>query len=266
MQQRRRDPIGITRWSVWALPRRALFVVVLVDLLAAGSLVLGFAEGTAPQPRPWPITLAVLAVAGIVSTEASLGVERMRRQSERHAQHRPELGVGVRRGRVAARAAGRGGRHPHLRLHVSAVVAAGRDSAAPGAVQHGHGRAGRAGRRPGGGAGWRADPVPQRGRAGRAGRRRRRLRRGEHVAGGRGDRAQRAQSEPGRDPAAARSRRRRGARVRDPVDGRADRGGGGRVRAGLRRPGVAAADRPASRRAGPAAGGGSQTSTARPGC
>ena len=82
MQQRRGDPIGITRWSLWALPRRALFVVVLVDLLAAGSLVLGFAEGTAAQPRPWPLILAVLAVAGIVSTEASLGVERMRRQSE----------------------------------------------------------------------------------------------------------------------------------------------------------------------------------------
>jgi diguanylate cyclase (GGDEF)-like protein len=82
MQQRRGDPIGITRWSLWALPRRALFVVALVDLLAAGSLVLGFAEGTTAQPRPWPLILAVLAVAGIVSTEASLGVERMRRQSE----------------------------------------------------------------------------------------------------------------------------------------------------------------------------------------
>jgi diguanylate cyclase (GGDEF)-like protein len=82
MQQRRGDPIGITRWSLWAVPRRVLFVVVLVDLLAAGSLVLGFAEGTAAQPRPWPLILAVLAVAGIVSTEASLGVERMRRQSE----------------------------------------------------------------------------------------------------------------------------------------------------------------------------------------
>jgi diguanylate cyclase (GGDEF)-like protein len=82
MQQRRGDPIGITRWSLWALPRRALFVVALVDLLAAGSLVLGFAEGTTAQPRPWPLILAVLAVAGIVSTEASLGVERMRRQSQ----------------------------------------------------------------------------------------------------------------------------------------------------------------------------------------
>jgi diguanylate cyclase (GGDEF)-like protein len=82
MQQRRGDPIGITRWSLWAVPRRALFVVIVVDLLAAGSLVVGFADGIAPQPRPWPLTLAVLAVAGIVSTEASLGVERMRRQSE----------------------------------------------------------------------------------------------------------------------------------------------------------------------------------------
>jgi diguanylate cyclase (GGDEF)-like protein len=82
MQQRRGDPIGVTRWTLWALPRRALFVVVLVDLLAAGSLVVGFADRIATQPRPWPLTLAVLAVAGIVSTEASLGVERMRRQSE----------------------------------------------------------------------------------------------------------------------------------------------------------------------------------------
>jgi diguanylate cyclase (GGDEF)-like protein len=87
MQQRRRDPIGITRWSVWALPRRALLFVVLVDLLAAGSLLVGFADGIAPQPRPWSITLAVLAVAGILSTEASLGVERMRRQSE----HTPNI-------------------------------------------------------------------------------------------------------------------------------------------------------------------------------
>jgi diguanylate cyclase (GGDEF)-like protein len=82
MQRRRGDPIRISRWPLWSLPSSLLLLIVVVELLAAGSVVVGLASSPLLPPRPWAVTLGVLAVAGIVSTEASLGVERIRRQSE----------------------------------------------------------------------------------------------------------------------------------------------------------------------------------------
>jgi len=82
MQHRRGDPTGISRWPIWSLPRSVLCIIVVVELVAVGTLVAGLARGIPPQAHGWPITLAVLAVAGIISTEASLGVERIRRHSE----------------------------------------------------------------------------------------------------------------------------------------------------------------------------------------
>jgi diguanylate cyclase (GGDEF)-like protein len=64
------------------LPRRVLAVVVLIDLLAAGFLVLHARDDIGSLRSGWPWIVLVLAVAGIVSTEASLGVERMRRRTD----------------------------------------------------------------------------------------------------------------------------------------------------------------------------------------
>ncbi|MGH7748204.1 MAG: GGDEF domain-containing protein, partial [Candidatus Dormibacteria bacterium] len=64
------------------MPRRVLAVVVLIDLLAAGFLVLHACAGVGSLRSGWPWIVLVLTVAGIVSTEASLGVERMRRRTD----------------------------------------------------------------------------------------------------------------------------------------------------------------------------------------
>jgi diguanylate cyclase (GGDEF)-like protein len=82
MRLPRRSPPGLTRWAVWSLPRRVLAVILLVELLAAATLAAGVWRGLGPLPQSWLLILVVLAAAGIVSTEASLGVERVRRQSD----------------------------------------------------------------------------------------------------------------------------------------------------------------------------------------
>jgi diguanylate cyclase (GGDEF)-like protein len=81
MRLRRRSPFALRRWDVWSLPRRVLVVVVLVELLAVGLLVLDVVRHGFHPSAGWGWTLAVLAVSGIVSTEACLGVERRRRHS-----------------------------------------------------------------------------------------------------------------------------------------------------------------------------------------
>jgi diguanylate cyclase (GGDEF)-like protein len=53
-----------------------------VELLVAGTLAAGVWRGLGPLPQSWLLILVVLTAAGIVSTEASLGVERVRRQSD----------------------------------------------------------------------------------------------------------------------------------------------------------------------------------------
>ena len=82
MQLPRRSPIGITRWAVWTLPRPVLGIVLAVELAAGACLIAGLRNGLDPLPPSWQWILVVLAVAGIVSTEASLGVERVRHHSD----------------------------------------------------------------------------------------------------------------------------------------------------------------------------------------
>jgi diguanylate cyclase (GGDEF)-like protein len=82
MQQQRDDPVGVPRWPIWSLPRSVLSIIVLVEVLAAGLVVAGVVRGYLPVGESPMITLAVLTGAGILSTEASLGVERIRRQSD----------------------------------------------------------------------------------------------------------------------------------------------------------------------------------------
>jgi diguanylate cyclase (GGDEF)-like protein len=82
MRMPRRSPIGVTRWAVWSLSSPVLVVILLVELLAAASLAISVQQGVGSYPPGWPITLAVLIGAGIISTEGSLGVERMRHRSD----------------------------------------------------------------------------------------------------------------------------------------------------------------------------------------
>ena len=76
---------GVARWSFWTLPTRLKVPIVLVDVL----VFLSFVAGTAcwimrgiPLHASWPWLAAALVLAGVLGTEASLGVERMRRQTD----------------------------------------------------------------------------------------------------------------------------------------------------------------------------------------
>jgi len=71
-------PFGATRWSIWSLPRRVLVIILLVEVLAVVTVAASLRDGVGPLPEGWQWTLAVLVGAGVVSTEASLGVERVR--------------------------------------------------------------------------------------------------------------------------------------------------------------------------------------------
>jgi diguanylate cyclase (GGDEF)-like protein len=79
MRLSRRNPVAPRRWSVWSLPRRVLVPIALVEVAAIALVVLEVRLGGFAPPTDWLCTLLVLAVAGIVSTEACLGVERRRR-------------------------------------------------------------------------------------------------------------------------------------------------------------------------------------------
>lgn len=76
---------GVAHWRFWKLPLRVKIPILVVDVL----VLLSLASGTAvwvmngvPAREPWPWLVVALIAAGVLSTEASLGVERVRRQSE----------------------------------------------------------------------------------------------------------------------------------------------------------------------------------------
>jgi diguanylate cyclase (GGDEF)-like protein len=73
---------GVTRWAVWTLPVPVLAVILAVELLAVGTLVTAVPHEIALLPANWAVITGVLVAAGILSTEASLGVERMRHRSD----------------------------------------------------------------------------------------------------------------------------------------------------------------------------------------
>lgn len=73
-----RRSIGLSHWDIWSVPRRVLAVIVSVELLAAVAVWRSIDHGVGVLPDGWQATAAVLVVAGVISTEASLGVERMR--------------------------------------------------------------------------------------------------------------------------------------------------------------------------------------------
>lgn len=73
-----------TFWSLpfWSLPARVWFPVVVVDLAAAASVALTAAQQAGGlAATAWLVPALTLALAGVVSTEASLGVERRRRRT-----------------------------------------------------------------------------------------------------------------------------------------------------------------------------------------
>jgi diguanylate cyclase (GGDEF)-like protein len=76
---------GVAHWTFWKLPLRVKIPILVVDIL----VLLSVAAGTAvwvlkgvPARGSWPWLVLALIAAGVLSTEASLGVERVRRQSE----------------------------------------------------------------------------------------------------------------------------------------------------------------------------------------
>jgi diguanylate cyclase (GGDEF)-like protein len=78
---------GVARYPFWSLPARVMVPILLVELIVLGSLASGtvvwLMNGIRPA-GPWAWIALTLVAAGVLSTEASLGVERMRRQSDDH--------------------------------------------------------------------------------------------------------------------------------------------------------------------------------------
>ncbi len=84
MQQPLGRPDGVSRFPFWSLPARVKIPILGVELLVVASLVAGtvmsLTDGIQPS-GPWVWFALALVVAGFLGTEASLGVERVRRQS-----------------------------------------------------------------------------------------------------------------------------------------------------------------------------------------
>ena len=78
---------GVARYPFWSLPARVKIPVLVVEAVVLGALAMGicaaFVDGTRPAAG-WVWLALALVVAGVASTEASLGVERKRRQSDDH--------------------------------------------------------------------------------------------------------------------------------------------------------------------------------------
>src|SRR5688572_13091499 len=73
---------GVARWAVWTLPFPVLAVIFAVELVAVGTLATAIPRDISVLPDNWALVLAVLVGGGILSTEASLGVERMRHPTD----------------------------------------------------------------------------------------------------------------------------------------------------------------------------------------
>src|SRR5689334_2452051 len=87
MRQPLGRPDGLGRFPFWSLPARVKVPILVVELLVVVSLAAGTAASLADRGKPagpWPWFVLGLVVAGVTSTEASLGVERRRRQSDDH--------------------------------------------------------------------------------------------------------------------------------------------------------------------------------------
>ncbi|WP_328992611.1 GGDEF domain-containing protein [Kribbella sp. NBC_01245] len=77
--------MAIGDWAIWSLPRRALFYVLAVDLLALGVAALTtYVTWLRPHPHwqiDWP-AFAMLAIASVLHLEFASGIERVRHRKE----------------------------------------------------------------------------------------------------------------------------------------------------------------------------------------
>ncbi len=69
---------GVRRWTLWSLPVRLVGLLLVVEVSAVAALVHGLVLTTPQVGGAELAAFAVLTLAGIVHTEASLGVERSR--------------------------------------------------------------------------------------------------------------------------------------------------------------------------------------------
>ena len=80
-----RRPIALRDWGIWSVPSRLIVALLLVELLAVLVVVV---DGVLMPPDLTSSALwivAVLVAAGVLHTEAALGVERMRRRVDQTA-------------------------------------------------------------------------------------------------------------------------------------------------------------------------------------
>lgn len=76
---------AIRRWTLWSLPARVKVTLLAIDAAAVACFGLAAVSAVvrgAPPPGCWWVYALALGVVGVVSTEASLGVERLRRTDE----------------------------------------------------------------------------------------------------------------------------------------------------------------------------------------
>lgn len=82
MPEDARSPISVTSWAIWSLSRPLAALLIVVEIVAVAVVII---DGVSVPPIVTPtglLTVAVLTVAGVVHTEASLGVERARRRAD----------------------------------------------------------------------------------------------------------------------------------------------------------------------------------------
>ncbi|SHL19065.1 diguanylate cyclase (GGDEF) domain-containing protein [Pseudonocardia thermophila] len=82
LRRQRRRPIGIAGWALWSLPRRVLWVVLPVELVTVVTVFATAERCISAMPENWLTRMAVLVLAGVISTEVSRGVERVRHRRE----------------------------------------------------------------------------------------------------------------------------------------------------------------------------------------
>lgn len=72
----------LRRWALWSLPRRVLVPIMAVELAVVVVLVVQVGFFPPELPPGWAVTALVLTGAGVLSTEASLSVERRRHYTD----------------------------------------------------------------------------------------------------------------------------------------------------------------------------------------
>ncbi|MDN5861772.1 MAG: hypothetical protein L0H84_24490, partial [Pseudonocardia sp.] len=59
--------IGVGRWALWSLPRRVLWVVLPVELLAVAAVLAGVLHELPVPPADWVPRFVAVLLAGVIS-------------------------------------------------------------------------------------------------------------------------------------------------------------------------------------------------------